>query len=129
MIDVMTLKFSQILEKGYLLWRGKQGEGKVGEAYFSEWLGIPPTTYSTWKTGKPPKDEKIIGRLARKFKELDKALVAELYESLGIDDPWEIETKNLIERYKDNETFYKAAQNLYDIVDELEGRVRKKKGK
>lgn len=128
MIDVMILKFSQVLEKGYLLWRSKQGEGtKKSESHFADWLGVPPTTYSTWKTGKPPKDEKIIGRLAAKFKEIDMALLPELYETLDIDDPWEIETKNLIERFKGDETFYEAAQKLYDIAAQIDERIRKKR--
>lgn len=123
----MVLKFSQILEKGYLLWRAKQGEGKRAESHFAEWLGIPPTTYSTWKTGKPPKDEKIIGRLASKLKELDRDLVPELYESLGIDDPWTIETKNLIEQFRNDETFYRAANKLYEVAAQIDERIRKNK--
>lgn len=124
----MTLQFSEILEKGYMLWRAKKRQGeRKSETAFVEWLGFPPNTYWTWKTKNPPKDDESIGRLAMKLKELDKSLVAELYESLGIDDPWTIEIKNLIEKFKDDKTFYNAAQRLYDIAAEIDEKIRKNK--
>lgn len=128
MISIMNLQFTELLEKSYMLWRTKKRQGeRKSETAFVEWLGFPPNTYWTWKTKSPPKDDESIGRLAGKFKELDKALVSELYEALDIDDPWEIETKGLIERFKDDETFYKAANKLYDIAAQIDERLRKKK--
>ena len=127
MITEMNLMFSQILEKAYVKWRERQrvGENK-SEAEFARWLGYSPTTFNTWKLKNPPSDDAAIGNLARKFKELDRKLVTELYESLGIDDPWEIETKNLIEKFSGDRAFRRAAQKLYDLAAELDEKLRRK---
>ena len=128
MITEMNLIFSQILEKAYVKWRERQGVGEnKSEAQFARWLGFAPTTFNTWKLKSPPTDDETIGILAGKFRELDKKLVPELYEALGIDDPWTIETKNLIDRFKDDKRFHDAAKRLYEIAAELDEKLRKKK--
>lgn len=128
MITEMNLKFSQILEKAYAKWREKQGIGEnKSEAEFARWLGFSPQTVSTWKRRSPPSDEVAIGQLGIKLKKLDKELAQELYKSLGIDDPWDIETKALIDTFKDDEAFFNAANKLHEIAAKIDERLRRKK--
>lgn len=128
MITNMNLQFSQILEKAYVKWREKQGVGENrSEAEFARWLGFVPQTVNSWKLKNPPSDDATIGTLARKFRELDRSLVPELYKSLGIDDPFHIETKDYIERFKDDEVIYNLAKKIHNAGTKLEEQLRKKK--
>lgn len=120
MISLMS--FTDYINEQYEDWRRKQGEGeKRTVTRFAQWLDIPQSTVSTWmKGGYPPSDETTIGKLAKK-------LGKGVYAALGINDPWEIETKNLIEKFSSDKKFRKAAQVLYDLFADTDEQIGKKK--
>lgn len=93
MICVMKLKFSDFINEKYEDWRRKQGEGeKRTVTRFAEWLGIPQSTVATWLSGGyPPSNEGTIRKLADK-------LGPDVYDILGIKDPFVIEIMNKLDK-------------------------------
>lgn len=75
------MTFPQFLESKYLEWQKNEG-GRRTVAEFSDWLGFPQSTISTWwsKENIKPKDEQVLRKLSTK-------LGIEVYDVLGIPRP------------------------------------------
>ena len=77
-IDKML--FSKYLEDQFLLWQQKEG-GRRTVTQFSEWLGFPQSTVSTWMNkSSTPKDGDIIRKLSER-------LGFEVFDVLGLPRP------------------------------------------
>lgn len=120
MIDIMS--FTNYINEQYENWRRKQGEGeKRTVTRFAEWLDIPQSTVSTWmKGGYPPSDDATIAKLSKK-------LGKGVYVSLGIDDPWPIESKGFIDMFSGDKAFRKAFDEWSETIANLDEKIRKKK--
>ncbi len=79
MEDQIRVAWKQTLERGFAKWQG--GDRRKTASQFADWLGVKPTTLSSWwNEGVIPRDDDTIRKVAVR-------LGVEVYDILGLERP------------------------------------------
>lgn len=119
---IREMEFTDFINDQYEKWRQRQSQGeKKSLTQFAEWLDVNYKTVYSWTKGDAvPSDEATIGKLAKK-------LGKGVYVSLGIDDPWAIESKRFIDKFSGDKAFRKAFDEWSETIANLDEKIGRKK--